>query len=323
MNFVKYKSCQMDPYEDDYYDPIEELYELSLDELKVHNLKDEVKYWINIMGCLYHIPNELALKLHEKLKDDFIKIIHELSDVYAVYFICLLDTHGIPFEITDELFDSLYMSGEYSIIIGNPRFTPDYEQFKMICKSIIESPPTSSHRYLEFRDFLERNYCHLAEFVQTKKFLKILIRITHKRIFRYLVNIIIEGNVPLIKLNKVIFKYILEGGKYYLNNIINLNSFICNKFLKICDFPYDLYSEKELKILLTNKIVNVEKEFTIDTVHICNLLDYRIPKSLVYMRPELFTEIMGTTEVLVKQWKINFVRLMVYQNNLDTVIYGD
>jgi len=321
-DYYKYFQEEDDPFQeeedDDDEQPIDELNKIITSRISSET-EEWVNYWIDRVSNINKISTYMLIELYKMVGQNFLDTMIETYPMHGSRLARCLSINKIPFEITEKIFDVLYEYEDHYILISNDDFVPNDDQFVKILNTR-ENFPLSNEEYDDLYYFFRRNEECMRRHLCGEVFLELIIDVTNKRLFRYLIDELVLIGFPLVKLSKKIDKYVNDL-LYQGYNIQNLGAFICNRILTIRTCYSYYHRIKDLKIALTQNIKGTWINYGVPKNS--KLLDPRIPKSLIYQKPHLFMDIMQVDtpeKVLIKNWKLNFKRMLNYKNNLSDLL---
>jgi len=283
--------------------------------------EQDVKYWMSMITNINALPYGTLANLYNMVGQKFFDILIEKYPRHAARLAVYLTYKNISFCITPTLFEVICRYEDHFIILRNENFIPDNNQFKRLLGCIYTTSPYNEKEYHYFYDYFKRNEDIVKQYSHIKRFLKFIIVVTDKKLFKYLINVLISADFPLIKLSSVILKR--WNNTDYFPNVHNLALLVCYRTFNIVIRRLHLLQNIEYtKFVLTqNSHITNNRKCIIPTN--AKLLDYKISKSWVRQHPNWFLEVMQVDtieKVLIKNWKLDMIRMLNYQSNLEKLI---
>jgi len=291
------------------------------------NNKDEkvISYYLSKIGNMDEIPQDVLVSLYNKMGSRLIEMMLKVPDKRTVHYINFLSRIKIQLEITDSLFAALLDNRAYFIIMKNENFEPCYYQFIHICNFLRQTYYVIADEYYTIiHMFFIKNQHHLKAWLNyDDSFLKLIINVTHKKLFCHLIHILIFINFPMDRLINMISE------QMELNNIRNINNlypFICNKIVTINAFNLYKIDIENMRFILKQNITDFDTlkiYFIYKSYTSASIIDYKLEKSVVHQYPHLLTKVMQTNtfeEALIKNWKLDFVRMFNYGENVGRLL---
>lgn len=283
--------------------------------------EQDVKYWMSMITNINAIPYGILANLYNMVGQNFFDILIEKYPMHAARLAAYLTEKNIPFDITPTLFETIWRYDDIFIMLRNENFTPDNRQYERLLGCIYTTSPYDKKDYHYFYNYFKRNEDIVKQHVHNKTFLKFIIVVTYKKLFRYLINVLISANFPLVELSSVILKR--WNNTDYFPNVHNLAPLVCYRTFNIAIRRLHLLQNIEYtKFVLTqDSHITNNRKCTIPTN--AKLLDYKISKSWIHQHPNWFLEVMqvDTAEkVFIKNWKLDIIRMLNYQSNIEKIL---